>query len=93
MNRHKAARMLNNVLLLKLLVIPIIILIKPEVIILYPATLICDILITAYLSLYTNGYIKRWDDWWKEGIRRAKIRKREREEWLIHLRRSRGYNL
>jgi len=93
MNRHKAFIILSNALLLKLLILPVLFLIEPGFFFLYPATLILDVLFTIYMMLYSRGIILKWENKWKEEMMKARIRKKEREEWLLHYRKARGYEL
>ncbi|WP_010662553.1 hypothetical protein [Marinilabilia salmonicolor] len=93
MDRHKAFKALYNALLLKLLIIPVLFLVEPGFFFLYPTTLILDVLITVYMILYSKGIILKWETRWKNEMRKARIRRKEREEWLQYYRKARGYGL
>jgi multisubunit Na+/H+ antiporter MnhG subunit len=46
-----------------------------------------------YLYLLANGNIKRFVKWWKDGILKARVRKRERDEFIKSYRDKYNYKL
>jgi hypothetical protein len=89
MKKHTANRIESLAWALIVIWAPLL-LVKPS---LLSLSLILFVILQVYIIQIANGNIKRLKEWYKKGMRDARVRRFEREEWAKQYRKDYGYKL
>lgn len=84
---------LSNIAFLALLIMPLMVMINPAIIGLFPLWVTLYMILSGLIYLFAAGYFKKWRRWYLDEMMKARIRKQEYAEWVQATRRTRNYKL